>query len=83
MFQCVRPFNCIKKIIDTLLLKGTKIGYSLKRKTEGRLQKYVQQSLKVYYSVYTSLHVCNPPDLGKAVGKLLKHLMSTFIKESY
>jgi hypothetical protein len=53
----------------------------LKWKTEGRLQKYVQHSLKVYYSVYTSLHVFNLPDKGKAVGKLLKHLMSTFIRK--
>jgi hypothetical protein len=53
----------------------------LKWKTEGRLQKYVQHSLTVYYSVYTSLHVFSPPDKGKAVGKLLKHLMSTFIKK--
>jgi hypothetical protein len=53
----------------------------LKWKTEGRLQKYVQHSLYVYYSVYSSLHVFNPPDQGKAVGKLLKHLMPTFIKK--
>jgi hypothetical protein len=54
----------------------------LKWRTEGRLQKYVQQhSLNVYYSVYTSLHIFNPPDQGKAVEKLLKHLMSTFRKK--
>ena len=46
------------------------------------LQKYVQHSLTVYYFAYTSLHVFNLPDQGKAVGKLLKHLMSTFIKKS-
>jgi hypothetical protein len=50
--------------------------------TEGRLQKYMQQhTLKVYYFIYTSLHVFNLPDQGKSVGELLKHLMSTIIKK--
>jgi hypothetical protein len=53
----------------------------MKWKTEERLQKYVRHSLTVCYSVYTSLHVFNLPDQGKAVGKLLKHLMSTLIKK--
>ena len=41
----------------------------------------MQHNLTVYWSVYTSLCVFNPPDQGKAVGKLLKHSMSTFIKK--
>jgi len=56
-------------------------GYSLKWKTEGRLQKYVQHSLTVYCSVYTSLQVFNLPGQRKAVRKLLNHLISTFIKK--
>jgi hypothetical protein len=52
----------------------------LKGKTEGRLQKYAQQSLTVSYSIYTSLPVFNQADQGKAEGKLLKHLTSTFTK---
>ena len=39
--------------------------------TEGRLQKYVQHSLTVYCSIYTSLHGFMQPDKGRAVGKLL------------
>ena len=41
----------------------------------------MQHSLNVYHSVYTSLHVFIQLDKGKSVGKLLKHLMSTFIKK--
>ena len=62
-------------------MKGATTGYSLPGKTEGSLQKKVQHSLNVYYSVYTSLHVSIQPDKGKSVGKLLQHFMSIFIKE--
>jgi len=54
----------------------------LKWKIEGRLQNYVQHSLNIYYSVYTSVRVFNPPDQGKTVTKLLKLLMTTFVKKT-
>jgi len=41
----------------------------------------MQLILTVYCSVYTSLHVFTQPDKGKAVGKVHKHLMYTFIKQ--
>jgi hypothetical protein len=34
----------------------------------------------VHLLVYTSLHVCTQPDQGKAIRKLIKHVMPTFQK---
>jgi hypothetical protein len=41
----------------------------------------MQHSVRVYYFVYTSLHVFTQPGKGKAVGKSLKNSRCSFIKE--
>ena len=68
-----------------MLLKGTTERFVVdlfstdrlwfEMETEGRLQKYVQHSLTVYYSIYSSLHVFMQPDKGRDVGKFLKQSM--------
>jgi hypothetical protein len=53
MFQCVRPFNCIKIINDTLLLQGATT--SLQSEMENRMkvkEKRVEQFERLLFCLY-------------------------------
>jgi len=64
-----------------VLLKGVTNRLQFEIENRRKTLKYVQNSLRIYYSVYISVRVFNSPDQGKAVRKLLKLLMTTFVKK--
>jgi hypothetical protein len=81
VLQSVKQLNYnAKKRNDVLLSKAATNAFVWNGLQKEGCRDTCTKYKYIYYFVYTSLHVFTQPDQGKAIVKLIKHLLSTVQK---